>query len=233
MSCFNLLFFTGHIRVSGGFKSSSTCIHNQKSTDMSHTLCLLADVAERETVASCCLCGIKLVPGMKRRFQQAGDLLSFVRTKCKETPFVHVYLCTTLEHRSAFGDTDADSSTSTRESICIPCVNWKRRVETLGLRRTKLPMLQLDQLVCFLMQPGTHPEPDHRCMKRLIRSARQLCNPYRSVFPLPVTTILNGVRENTFYDCVRSWWDYNGQTEFFASGQEAKRVRCVVKTSQP
>jgi hypothetical protein len=26
-----------------------------------------------------------------------------------------------------------------------------------------------------------------------------------------------------------SWWAYNGHTEFFASGYEAREVRCAVK----
>ena len=91
-------------------------------------------------------------------------------------------------------------------------------------------MLQMDQLICFLMQPGVYMEPDHRCMERLIRAARQLDNPYRRVFPLPVQTILDAAKSNNFRACVDAWWEYNGHTEFFASGQEARRVRYLVKS---
>lgn len=173
----------------------------------------------------CCLCGIRLVD-LKRRYQCHLENANFVRARCKSSPFLYRMLIRPTAH--------ADSSQQpqggdTRQGVCIPCVNWKRRVETYGLKRTKQPMLQLDQLICYLMQPGVHSEPDHRCMERLIKAARQHDNPYRCVFPVPVQTILDNIEENNFYACVKSWWAYNGHSEFFASGQEARRVRNVVK----
>jgi hypothetical protein len=155
---------------------------------------------------------------MKRRFQSTEENRLFVLQKCKPSPFLYQLLSAPLREASR------------REPVCIPCVNWKRRVETGGLKRTKTPMLQLDQLLCFLMQPGTYMEPDQRCMERLIRGARQTDNPFRGIFPISASVILDTTKENTYHDCVRAWWEYNGRTEFFASGQEARRVRCVVKS---
>ena len=169
----------------------------------------------------CCLCGIHLV-GLKRRYQCHVENAAFARKRCKPSPFLFVHLTSAPENVS-------NDEAEDRQGVCIPCVNWKRRVETCGLKRTKQPMLQLDQLICYLMQPGVHPEPDHRCMQRLIKAARQPDNPYRSVFPVPVQTILNATKDDTFIACIKAWWEYNGHTEFFASGHEARRIRSVAK----
>ena len=154
---------------------------------------------------------------MKRRFLDEGEKRAFILAKCKPSPFLYRLI-------------SSNNVGSSREGICIPCVNWKRRVEIGGLKRTKQPFLQLDQLICYLMQPGIHVEPDQRCMVRLIAGARQPDNPYRCVFPVPVATILDAVKENTYHACVFAWWEYNGRTEFFSSGHEARRVRSVVKS---
>lgn len=176
----------------------------------------------------CCLCGI-LLRGLKRRFQRPKDVGEFVHKFCKPTPFLYPFLSA-----MSVGGSDALLQVPPRRrgslwGICIPCVNWKRRVETSGLKRVKQPMLQLDQLICFLMQPGQHMEPDYRCMERLLQAARQSQNPFKGLFPSPVQSILERVEKDTFQCCVLAWWEYNGRTEFFSSGQEARRVRCAVK----
>lgn len=51
----------------------------------------------------------------------------------------------------------------------------------------------------------------------------------RHIFPLPVQRITLDVRGNTYQHCVAAWWEYNGRTEFFATAQEARRVRCALK----
>ena len=89
-------------------------------------------------------------------------------------------------------------------------------------------MLQLDQLICYLMRPGVYPEPDRRCIARLLAGARQPDNPFRFVFPVPVQTMLSTISSNTIAACLQAWWDYNGNTEFFSSGKEAKRVRSLL-----
>jgi hypothetical protein len=90
-------------------------------------------------------------------------------------------------------------------------------------------MLQLDQLLLFLMQPGRFHEPDHRCMARLIIAVRQPDNIYHHIFPAPVQWIVRSIEGNTYPHCVAAWWKYNERTEFFSYPQEAKRVRCAVK----
>ena len=115
----------------------------------------------------CALCGILLL-GKKRRLFCPTEGVKFVRRQCKPTPFLHAFLEATLPSQPA------------KLGLCIPCVNWKRRAERGTLKRTARPMLQLDQMILFLMQPGKHQEPDHRCMERLVEAVRQPCNPYRS-----------------------------------------------------
>jgi hypothetical protein len=115
----------------------------------------------------CALCGILLL-GKKRRLFCPTEGVKFIRRQCKPTPFLHAFLEATLPSQPA------------KLGLCIPCVNWKRRAERGTLKRTARPMLQLDQMILFLMQPGKHQEPDHRCMERLVEAVRQPCNPYRS-----------------------------------------------------
>ena len=167
----------------------------------------------------CGLCGIHLA-GLKRRFQCPKDIQAFVVGRCKTTPFLHAHLANQAR----------PSSPAKRQGLCIPCVNWKRRVGSgAGLKRTRRPMLQIDQLILYLLQPGKHQEPDHRCMERLVKAIRQDTNPFARVLPTPVQSIVARIRNDTYLDCVMAWWEYNGKTEFFASAQEARRVRCAVK----
>lgn len=167
----------------------------------------------------CSLCGIHLSPGHKRRLFCASDAGKFILKRCRPTPFLYQTL--TSPHLA--------ESPSEPRSICIPCVNWKRRAETGSLKRTRRPLLQLDQIILFLMQPGRQQEPDHRCMERLVKAVRQANNPYRHIFPMPVSSISLRIKDNTYQHCVAAWWEYNGNTEFFASAQEARRVRCALK----
>lgn len=163
----------------------------------------------------CILCGIHLL-GMKRRVFNQVEGQSFVRKLCKPTPFLHTRL-------------SSQSVLPGKHFMCIPCVNWKRRIAQGSRRRFGRPMLQLDQMILFLLQPGRHPEPDMRCMKRLVKAVRQPGNPYLPLFPAPVRWIVSRIRGNTYADCVVAWWEYNGRTEFFASAHEARRVRCALK----
>lgn len=115
----------------------------------------------------CVFCGICL-QGMKRRLFCPLEGRRFLDERCKPTPFLHAYLSDTLGRVQG-----------KRQVLCIPCVNWKRRAEQGALKRTPSPMLQLDQMILFLMQPGKHAEPDLRCMERLVVAVRQIGNPYR------------------------------------------------------
>lgn len=162
------------------------------------------------------LCGIRL-EGMKRRLFCPVQGCRFVRDFCKATPFLHAHL-------SREGVLEEG-----KHHMCIPCVNWKRRIVQGSRRRFGRPMLQLDRMILFLMQPGRHQEPDMRCMERLVRAVRQPSNPYRALFPSPVRWMADRIRGDTYMDCVMAWWEYNGRTEFFASPQEGRRVRTVLK----
>lgn len=170
----------------------------------------------------CSLCGIELSHGLKRRLFSLKEARKFIQERCKPTPFLFQTLVSQEPPSSQQGP-------SVSRSVCIPCVNWKRRAETGALKRTKRPLLQLDQLILFLMQPGRHQEPDHRCMERLVKAIRQPSNPYRHILPLPVQSIIRLIEDNTYQHCVAAWWEYNDRTEFFASSQEARRVRCAIK----
>lgn len=164
----------------------------------------------------CGLCGIHLV-GLKRRLFCPVEGARFVRDCCKPSPFVHALLA-------------AGKAAPGKRFVCIPCVNWKRRVDHVRARTSSArPLLQLDRMILFLMQPGRHQEPDMRCMERLVKAVRQPDNPYSVAFPLPVRWIVARIQGDTYQHCVLAWWEYNGRTEFFASAQEARRVRCALK----
>jgi hypothetical protein len=165
---------------------------------------------------SCVLCGIDLA-GLKRRLFCPVEGGRFITDRCKPSPFLHAFL--------ARGELDCDR----KHYLCIPCVNWKRRVVQGSLRRACKPMLQLDRMILFLMQPGRHQEPDMRCMQRLVRAVRQPTNPYLPLFPSPARWIASSISGDTYQHCVLAWWEFNGRTEFFASPQEARRVRCALK----
>ena len=167
----------------------------------------------------CALCGINLQNGLKRRLYNAAQGRRFVLNCCKDTPFLYQVLANPASRLGA----------PCKQYLCIPCVNWKRRAEYGRLKRTRQPMLQLDQMILFLMQPGRFQEPDHRCMDRLVVSIRQPDNVYRCIFPAPAQHIIRLISGNTYQHCVAAWWVYNGRTEFFSSSQEAKRVRSAVK----
>lgn len=171
----------------------------------------------------CAFCGINLLEnGLKRRLFNAVQGRRFVLNCCKDTPFLYLVL--------ARGSVQQErTAPPSKQYLCIPCVNWKRRAEFGRLKRTRQPMLQLDQMILFLMQPGRFQEPDHRCMKRLVMAVRQPDNLYAWIFPLPVQGIVKMIAGDTFQHCVAAWWLYNGKTEFFSSSQEAKRVRSAVK----
>ena len=165
----------------------------------------------------CSFCGINLSNGLKRRLYSPVPGRKFILQRCKATPFLYPLLTA--------GAIDPDR----KQHLCIPCVNWKRRAEHGRLKRTRLPMLQLDQMILFLLQPGRFQEPDHRCMERLVVAVRQPDNMFRSIFPAPVQRITRDIAGDTYQHCVAAWWLYNGRTEFFFSPQEAKRVRSAVK----
>ena len=162
----------------------------------------------------CLLCGTNLC-GLKRRFQPREDVRKFVQAKCRPTAFVFQHL--------------VNGGAPGRGGLCIPCVNWKRRASNGSLRRCTKPLLQLDQLILYMLDPGCVPEPDLRCMERLFCALRQAGSPLRASFPLPVQTMLGRLQGNTYLHAVAAWWEYNDRTEFFQSAGQARRVRLAFK----
>jgi len=164
----------------------------------------------------CALCGIDVCQGKKRVFCPR-DGAKFVQRFCQPTPYLYARL---VEGR---GDGEE------RQYVCIPCINWKRRIVQGSIRRRGKLMLQLDRMIMFLMEPGRCQEPDMRCMGRLVQAVRQASNPYLGLFPGPARWIAGHTTGDTYMDCVVAWWEYNGRTEFFSCSGEARRVRCAVK----
>ena len=78
-------------------------------------------------------------------------------------------------------DTDEEHAT-----LCIPCLNWKRRT----MRRSRKVYLQIDQMICYILQPGRMNEPDQRCVQRLLKALADDGNPLSSSAPMPVKTIV-------------------------------------------
>jgi hypothetical protein len=164
---------------------------------------------------SCCwLCGI-LIDTKLKRYQNRKALQDFVKEKCTVSPFVYNWLIST-------------SGDDQKYPVCVPCVNWKRRASKLP--GTRKALLQLDQLILFLLSPGEGREPDQRCMARLITAVKQVGNPYRLAIPTPVHSILLLMPEAPdLSSVVKSWWEYNGRTDFFNNPNMARMVRSVQK----
>ncbi len=164
----------------------------------------------------CQLCGIML-PLQKRRYQDTSELHALIKEKCKATPFIYSSIMNYKDPKSP---------------ICIPCVNWRRRVTKEGFKRSRRPLVQMDQLILYIMHPGANKELDQRCMGRLFEAIQQPDNPYRSCLPLPVVTILGGIQAITYNEVVKKWWEYNGCTEFFKSRNASKTVRAMLKAER-
>lgn len=166
----------------------------------------------------CFLCGICL-ENKRRRYQSIKELKLLAQKHCMKTPFVQEYLSTFIE-------------TEAKEPLCVPCVNWKRRCWSHSLKRQERPVLQMDQLIIFLISPGLLAEPDQRCVQRLIMAIKQPTNPLRKILPLQAESILKNMEGDDIYSSVSAWWKYNNNTEFFSSGNTARLVRNVIKIDE-
>jgi hypothetical protein len=184
----------------------------------------------------CWLCCINL-QNKPKRYQSASELKTFVQSQCYETP----YMFKTLLNMEIQEDT--------KSTWCIPCINWKRRCFVGDLSRSKKhpiygqfkhpsvkkfpkPLLQMDQFILFLMQPGRYHVPDKRCFDRLMVAIKDPENPWRTCIPQTVQSILQLAEGDTVHDLVRAWWKYNNQTSFFRHSETARLVRAVIKYDQ-
>jgi len=166
----------------------------------------------------CFLCGTSLST-RRRRYQCTSQLQTLLKKKCMPTPFVHAHL-------------SLRQPVDEKEPLCVPCVNWKRRCWNGTLKRQDKPVLQMDQLIIFMVNPGRMQEPDHRCVQRLVLAIKQPGNPLRMALPIQAESILMGIEGEDIPSIVASWWKYNASTEFFASGHTARFVRSVIKSSE-
>jgi hypothetical protein len=127
-----------------------------------------------------------------------------------------------------------------RRPLCLNCINWRRRdrrdrrfygvASGLSRRATYTP---LDSVIMYALQPGHTPEPDHRCLARLVGAAVDPCNAFAAVIPGPVRAILERAAgeppESVAGAIVRAWWDLNEGTSFFRSPGTARAVRGLLR----
>jgi hypothetical protein len=85
----------------------------------------------------------------------------------------------------------------------------------------------------FALQPGHTPEPDYRCLPRLVRAAADPRNAFAAVVPAQVRAILERVVAEPPREIaaalLRAWWDANEGTVFFRSPGTARAVRALAK----
>jgi hypothetical protein len=189
------------------------------------------------TPTSCCIfCG-GLIPlqsssTYNKRKRSLKSLAQFVLARCQPTPYGYQY----------FSAVQGEE----RVLLCISCVNWQRRASGAGRKKigpTKKPMLLMDQVALFMLEPGTIQFPDQRCVLRFVMSLRTVSdgctdwvpNLLLGLMPVQVQTMIGmlppQLTENVLNSIVRVWWDYNGQTPFFAHHLTAKLVRKMIKNA--
>jgi hypothetical protein len=81
-------------------------------------------------------------------------------------------------------------------------------------------MLPLDAVILQMMMPGLPRRQDTRTKIRIHMALRSSGNAYSWTFEA-INTLLQQPRE----EHLRSWWDYNLQTEFFAHKHTARLLR--------
>ena len=100
-------------------------------------------------------------------------------------------------------------------NLCKACYQQLWRT-----RRGKVQMLPLDAVILQMMMPGLPRRQDTRTKIRIHMALRSSGNAYSWTFEA-INTLLQQPRE----EHLRSWWDYNLQTEFFAHKHTARLLR--------
>ena len=160
----------------------------------------------------CFLCGISLPACKNRRYKPTQELQRFVQASCQATPMAFAYITNHVDFP--------------RESpVCIPCVNWKRRTEA----RKGKTLLQVDQLISYILQPGRMGELDQRCLPRLVEALSDKGSPFAPSVPLPVQSILARAESGDSLSLALAWWEFNGRSQFFRHTQTAKIIRGFLK----
>lgn len=170
--------------------------------------------------------------GYNKRKRTLASLGQFVSARCQPTPYAFPYFS------AARGEE--------RVLLCVSCVNWQRRSSGAGRKRlVKKPLLLVDHVAVFMLQPGTVLFPDQRCVLRLLSAMREPGDDWvpRLLFglmPVPVQTMISMLpsppcrpEENLQRVVLEVWWEYNGQTVFFAHHLTAKMIRRFLKSVHP
>ena len=181
-------------------------------------------VGPRPLDSFCIFCGGHIPPSAvyNKRKRTLTSLSQFVSARCHATPYGYQYFSTAKGEDKVL--------------LCISCVNWQRR-SSLRRKSGKKPLLLMDQVALFMMEPGTTPFPDQRCVLRLVRSLRN-CDHWvpkllLGLMPVPVQTMIGMLPErlegSMLNAIVKVWWDYNGKTSFLTHHLTAKLVRKMLK----
>ena len=182
------------------------------------------------TCEPCLFCGTMLQDSdSKKRCKTQASIREFVLEYCRPTAFIYPVFVNLRGGR--------------RLPLCIACVNWQRRC-CKGQRKRcngKKPMLLLDHFVAFMLEPGKVMVPDQRCALRLVKALLSCLDSSQSSWggPLPLMPVQVQVMvsrlprdisgETLLGQLVKAWWDFNGNSVFFAHNLTAKLVRKMIK----
>ena len=178
---------------------------------------------------------------INKRCKTLASIRHFVLSRCRPTPYLYQYFA---------------NASSGHVVLCLPCVNWQRRAYGARKRDGGKPFLLSDHFATFMMEPGRVQFPDQRCILRLVGSLLRArdntddeCNKAAVLMlgsmPVPVQAMVGllpsdlDVSEGAYPGnipllnvLVRAWWEYNGQTPFFAHKATAKLVRRMIKDGE-
>ncbi len=159
----------------------------------------------------CLLCGCHCADPEDCRVTDASVVQDILRRRCAPTAF---------HYRSAMALRPSD-----RYPLCMPCVNWGRR-NRRKRARAKKTHTPLDSVILHALSPGHFPEPDHRCLERLAKSAADPHNGFAAVVPPKLRPLLERAAQADF---LAEWWNLNQRTSFFRHSETARAVRhCLV-----
>jgi hypothetical protein len=167
-------------------------------------------------------------PCYNKRKRTLTSLGQFVAARCQPTPHAFQYFSAVRGEEKVL--------------LCVSCVNWQRRSSGAGRKKlARKPLLLVDHVAAFMLQPGTVLFPDQRCVLRLLSAMREPGNDWvpkllLRLMPVPVQTMISMLPsppcrpdENLQSVVVEIWWEYNGRTVFFAHHLTAKLIRRYLK----
>ena len=191
----------------------------------------------------CIFCGTHVKRGEKcRRAKTFLQLSQFVGGYCRKTPYAFQALEKVEDLKGVFYDKSFENKKELKKlPLCIPCVNWQRRCMQGKRKRwgEKKPYLLFDQLIKFMLEPGSITFPDHRCSLRIIKSLikptkKSVSQFLRQILPIPVSVMIDSIspdfdESQLIHVLVKAWWDFNGKPVFFSNQRTARLVRKMIK----